>query len=83
MVTGAFERARRVAEGKKEGRGASSAPHGGRRRSREGVAFGDVGPHGMGAAAPGCSDSGKRGTPRGCGGRVANRGGQRGVTTRG
>jgi hypothetical protein len=70
-VIGAFERNRRAIEGKRRGGGRLGATWG-RERSGEG---GDgvwccVSWHGMGAVAPGRSDSSRRRTSRGRGGRV-------------
>jgi hypothetical protein len=71
MAADAFERARRTVEGKRRG-GGGSVPRGGRERSEEGGARvrRRMSWHGTGAAAPGCSDSGRQRTSRGRGRRA-------------
>jgi hypothetical protein len=70
-VAGAFERARRMTEGKRRGGGRLGAAWG-RERSREGGArvWRRVSWHGTGAVVPGRSDSSGRCTSYGRGGRA-------------
>jgi hypothetical protein len=63
--------------GRKRAGGSGLVPHGGKRRSGEGGARVRccLSRHGTGAVAPGRSDSGRRCTSHGRGGRAVNRGG--------